>query len=147
MAIEGLGRLFNVAASVGGASGTGSAAISLRDGGAVTFICQGADTYTLTSSNAFGGTYSSPGNIIKTCYQNSALAGTAAWTQQPNTPSNAVTQANSNYVTVITVFGSSLPDTHKYVKLTVTGTTGKVTAVVHDLAVMRKPANLPALSA
>jgi len=147
MAIEGLGRLFNVAAHVGGASGTGAAALSMRDADVITFVCRGADTFTITTSSTFGGTYASPGAIVKHFYQASAGNGTVAWTKQTQTPSNAVVQANANYVTVITVLAPSLPDGAKYVKCQVTGTTGTVTAIVHDLDVMRKPTNLAVLSA
>lgn len=147
MAIEGLGRLFNVAANVGGASAAGASALSMRDADAITFVCQGADTFTLTSSSSFGGTYTSPGNIIKAYYENTKSDGTAAWTRKTQTASNAVTQAGATATTVITVLAPSLPDGHRYVKCTVTGTNGKVTAIVHDLDVMRKPANLAVLSA
>lgn len=147
MALEGLGRLFNVAPSVGGASASGSAALSMRDADAITFVCTGADTYTITTSDSFSGTYADPGDIIDHFYKNTKADGTVAWTLETQAASNAVTQSTANAVTVITVLGPSLPDGDKYVKCTVTGTTGKVVAIVHDLDVMRKPANLAVLSA
>lgn len=144
--MEALGREFDVAASVGGASGAGSAAVGLKGGTGITFVCTGADTFTLTSAATSSGSYSSPGAIIDHYYQRAVLDGSAAWTRQTQTASNAVVQA-SNYTTVFTVQAAALPDTHAYVKCTVTGTNGKVTAIVHDLVHQRTPANLPALNA
>lgn len=137
--MEALGRSFNVAPI---AAGRG---ISLKGGTAVTFVCTGADTFTVTSAASFGGSYSSPGNVVDHYYQQAATNGSAAWTKQTQTASNAVVQASA-YTTLITVSANSLPDTHCYVKCSAGGT-GLVTAIVHDLSVQRKPANLPALSA
>lgn len=147
MAMQGLGRLFNVAASVGGASGTGAVGINLKDSSAVTFVCRGADTYTITCASTLSGSYATPGTIINHYYQATASDGSVAWTRQPQTASNAVVQGNAGATTVITVLAPSLPDGKVYVKCQVTGSTGVVTAVTHDLNVMRKPANMPILSA
>lgn len=137
--MEGLGRLFNVAPIVD------AVAISLRDASGVTFICTAADTFTITSSDSFGGSYGDPGDIIDHYYQAAALDGTAAWTKVTQAAGNAVVQA-SNYTTAIFVAGTMLPDGDCYVKCTSTSS-GLVTAIVHDLTVQRGPANLAKLSA
>lgn len=145
MAMEGLGRLFNVAPSVGGASAANGKAISLKNAGGVTFILNGADTYTLTVASTSGGTYATPGAIIAQKYTSTAADGSAAWVKASQTASNAVTVASG--VAAIYVDAKSLPDTKVYIKCTVTGTTGVVTAIVHDLTVQRTPGNLAALGA
>ena len=139
--MEALGRLFNVAASVGGASAANGKALSLKDAAGITFVLNGADTYTLTVASTYAGSYATPGNILTKKYTNSAADGTAAWVSGAVSPaSNAVTVASG--VAVIHVPASSLPDGKVYIKCTVTSTTGLVTAILHDLEVQRNPANL-----
>lgn len=137
--MEGLGRAFNVAPIANGS------AISLKGCSGITFVCTGADTFTLTVSPTFGGSYVSPGAIITHYYQSTATNGTAAWTKQTQTAADNVVQAGA-YTTVIEVFGSMLADPNAYIKCTHSGT-GLVMAVTHDLTVQRKPANLAILSA
>lgn len=135
---EGLGRRFNVvpvAASVG---------LSMKQASAVTFICTGTDTFTVTCAAGFAGSYATPGNIITHKYTNTATNGTAAWVEATQSASNAVTIASGSVA--FTVTGASLPDLKNYVKVTPSAA-GLVTAVFHDLTVQRNPANLPALSA
>lgn len=137
--MEALGRTINVAPIVDGVG------ISLKSAEAVTFVCTGADTYTITVADALAGSYATPGAIISTYYQAAATNGTAAWTKITQAASNAVVQASA-YTTVITVHATSLPDGKTHVKCTSTAS-GLVTAIVHDLHVQRTPANLPILSA
>jgi hypothetical protein len=137
MAMEGLGRLFNVAPIAAGA------AVSLKDATAVTFVCTGNDTFTVTCASTFGGSYATPGNIVVTKYTNTATNGTAAWVKATQA-SNAVTIASG--AVAFTVFANSLPDTKTYVKCSA-GSGGLVTAIVHDLMVQRTPANLAILGA
>lgn len=136
--MEALGRVFNV---IPVAAGRG---ISLKDGQAVTFVCTGNDTFTVTSADSFAGSYGSPGNIITRKYTNSATNGSAAWVAATQAAGDAVTIASG--AVAFEVAGSSLPDGDVYVKCGV-GASGLVTAIVHDLVVQRNPANLPALSA
>jgi len=138
MAMEGLGRVFNVIPIAAGQ------AISLKNAAAVTFVCTGNDTFTVTASATFGGSYASPGNIVTKKYTNTATNGTAAWVKATQTASNAVVSASGTVV--FTVRGTSLPDPNAYVKCSV-GASGLVYAIVHDLVVQRTPGNLPALSA
>lgn len=137
---EALGRLMNVAPIVGA-----GAAISLRDCAAITFVCTGADTFTLTTSATFGGSYATPGNIITHFYQSTATNGTAAWTKQTQAASNAVVQGSA-YITLIELLVAQIPDTQVYIKCTASAA-GLVSAYTHSLAYMRKAANLPIMSA
>jgi hypothetical protein len=136
--MEGLGRTFNCVPIAAGA------ALSLRDAGGVTFVCTGNDTFTLTCSDSFGGSYASPGNIITKKITNTATNGTAAWATATQTASNAVTISSG--AVAFYVSGDSLPDGKAYVKVSV-GASGLVTAVFHDLTVQRKPDNLAIVGA
>lgn len=137
--MEALGRLFNVAPIVGGGS-----AIALKDCTGVTFICTGNDTFTLTVASSFGGSYASPGNIIVTKYTNTSTDGTAAWVKATQSAADAVTISSGTVAFHVST--NSLPDGKTYIKCT-HSSAGLVTAITHDLAVQRNPANLPKLSA
>lgn len=137
-AMEGLGRVFNVVPIAAGA------AVSLRDAGGVTFICTGNDTFTVTVSDSFGGSYATPGNTITKKITNTATNGTAAWATSTQSASNAVTIASGSVA--IYVSGDSLPDGKAYVKCSV-GASGLVTALLHDLSVQRKADNLAIVGA
>lgn len=138
--MEGLGRVLDVIPIAAGAG------FKMRGASAVTFVCTGNDTFTLTAASSFAGTYSSPGNVITHYYQRADTNGTHAWTKQTQTASNAVTQATAGYTTVITVLTSMIADPSDYLKVSAAGS-GLVTAILHDLTVQRKPANLEILGA
>lgn len=137
--MEGLGKAFNVIPIAAGV------AVNMKNCSSVTFVCTGADTFTLTAASTFGGSYATPGNIIDHYYQAAATNGTAVFTKQTQSASNAVVQGSA-YTTVITVTGAKLPDPKCFVKLTASAA-GLVTAILHDLTVQRAPANLAAPSA
>jgi hypothetical protein len=137
-AMEGLGRAFNVVPIAAGA------ALSLRDAGGVTFICTGNDTFTLTVSDTFGGSYATPGNIITKKITNTATNGTAAWATATQSAANAVTISSGSVAFYVS--GDSLPDGKAYVKVAA-GAAGLVTAVLHDLTVQRKADNLAIVGA
>jgi hypothetical protein len=137
--MQGLGRHFNVAPIVGA-----GAALSMKQCAGITFICTGNDTFTITTSATFTGSYATPGNIITTKYTNTSTSGTAAWVKASQAASNAVTIASG---TVAIFVGSSmLADPLAYVKCTASGA-GLVFAILHDLEVQRTPANLTIVSA
>lgn len=138
--MEGLGRLFD---AVPIASGQ---ALKFRGASGFAFLCTGADTFTITVSSTYGGSYASPGNIITHYYQRADTNGTHAWTLQTQAASNAVIQANAGYTTLIEVFTSQLADPNDYIKVTASSA-GLVAAIPHDLVVQRKPANLEILGA
>jgi hypothetical protein len=136
--MEALGRVFSVIPIAAGV------AISLRDWNAVTFVCTGNDTFTLTSSDAFGGSYVTPGNILTRKYTSTATNGTAAFVEATQAASNAVTIASGTVI--IHVDTSQLPDGHAFLKCSA-GAAGLVKAIVHDPKVQRRPSLYAALSA
>jgi hypothetical protein len=138
MAIEGLGRSFNVVPIAAGV------ALSMRDCSGITFVCTGNDTFTITVASTFAGSYATPGNIITHKYTNTATDGTAAWVKATQSASNAVTIASGTVS--FDVLGTMLPDPKQYVKVSV-GASGLVVAILHDLTVQRGPANLAKVSA
>lgn len=137
--MEGLGRVLDV---IPVAAGKG---FKFRGASAVLFVCTGADTFTLTAASSYSGTYASPGNILTHYYQRADTDGTHAWTRQTLTASNAITQASA-YTTAFEVLTSMIADPSDYLKVSV-GASGLVTAILHDLTVQRKPANLEILGA
>lgn len=153
MAQEGLGRLFNVIPIAAGV------AINVSIAPAITFVCTGNDTFTLTVSTSFGGSYVAPattaigGGMIRNYYTNTATAGTAAWVK--------TTLANGSYVNAVTiasgavafaVYGVDMDNTtatgskFTYIKCSA-GASGLVAAIAHDLVHQRGPANLTIMSA
>lgn len=135
MALEQIGRVINPVPIAAGA------ALSLKDAQGVTFVCTGADTFTLTSSATFGGTYASPGNIITRKLTNTATNGTAKWVNATQAAGNAVTIASG--AVAVYIDANDLPAGQPYVKMSAGGT-GLVQAILGDLAVQRDPANLAA---
>ncbi|QDN57384.1 hypothetical protein [Streptomyces sp. S1D4-20] len=134
----GLGRVMNVIPIAAGA------AFKFRGASAVTFVCTGNDTFTLTASATFGGSYATPGNIITRKQTCTATNGTAAWAETTQSASNAVTIASGTVV--FGVLTSQIADPLAYLKVSV-GASGLVMAILHDLTVQRKPANLEILGA
>lgn len=133
--MEGLGRAFNCVPIAAGAG------LSMKAASAVTFICTGNDTFTVTIANSFGGSYSQPTgfNPITRKYTNTSTNGTAAWVKATQAASNAVTISSG--AVAFSVFGTQLPDPKCYIKVSV-GASGLVTAIFHDLTQQRTPANL-----
>ena len=140
--MEGLGSRFNVIPIAAG-QGFNISACS-----GVAFLCTGNDTFTLTLATSFASGYSQPSgwNPITHYYQSTNTSGTAVWTKVTQSASNAVVQS-SDYVTVVTLLGTMVPDTYNYVKCTATNADGVLVALLHDLAVQRAPANLAKVSA
>ncbi len=136
--MEALGRLFNVIPIAAGV------AVNLKEWGAVTFVCTGNDTFTLTSSDAFAGSYATPGNILTRKYTNTATNGSAAWVEATQTAANTV--VISSGTVVIHVDAGSLPDGHAFLKCTASAA-GLVKAIVHDTTRQRRPSTYAALSA
>jgi hypothetical protein len=138
--MEGLGRVFDVVPIASGAY------LSMKNCSGVTFVCTGADTFTVREATTAAGTgVQNIGNVITHYYQNTSTAGAAGWTKQTQAASNAVTQAGAN-TTVIEIFCSQLDDGFDYIYCHAAAA-GLVTAILHDLTVQRSPANLATLSA
>lgn len=138
--MEALGRLIDAVPIAAGN------AIKFRGASAVGFLCTGNDTFTVTVSSTFGGSYATPGAIIDHFYQRADTNGTHAWTRQTQAKSNAVVQANAGYTTYFEVLTSMIADPNAYIKVSA-GASGLVIALPHDLVVQRKPANLEILGA
>ena len=142
--MEGLGRLFNVAPIASGV------AISLKEASAVTFVCTGSDTFSLTVATSFGGTYRAGSFFtpawtpIDHFYTAAATNGTAVWTKSTITAADN-TGSVTNTVAV-TLNATALPDTYTYVKCTAGGA-GLVAAILHDLEIQRSPIRLAKISA
>jgi hypothetical protein len=132
----GLGR-FDVVPIAAGAG------LAFRDASAITFVCTGNDTFTLTAASSFGGSYATPGNIITLKYTNTSTANTAAWVKATQSASNAVTISSGSVV--FSVLSSQLSDPTNYVKVSV-GASGLVMAI-YDLDVLRTPPNMQIRSA
>ena len=137
MAMEGLGRLFNVVPIAAGKS------ISLKDAAGVTFVCTGADTFTVKSQPTAGGTAANL-PVITDYYTNTATDGTAKWADASQAAAAAVTIAGGTVA--FYVAAADLPAGAAYAEVTV-GAAGLVHAIVHDLMSQRDPANLAALNA
>lgn len=138
--MEALGRVIDVVPIASGAY------ISMKNASGITFVCTGADTFTVREAkDASGTSVQNIGNVITRYYQNTSTAGGAGWTKQTQAGSYQVVQG-SNYTTVIEVFGSQMDDGFPYVYCHAGGS-GLVTAILHDLTVQRSPANLATLSA
>jgi transcriptional antiterminator Rof (Rho-off) len=138
--MDALGRVFNVHPLAD------DVYVSLAGASAVTFIGVNAagETWTLTEAKDAAAT----GAQVKACltrYHVSTTVG-AVWAALTQAAASTIVTTASQDVLVVTVEGTQLSDTYKYLKLTSTGS-GTVVAVTHDLTVQRKPANLPAIGA
>jgi len=146
--MEGLGRVFNVVslADTVGINVSGASAITY------VFTTSGAGSAVFTAAKTFGGSYDnfSTANGFSQptrWYQTTSDTGTAAWTKQTASWSTATLtlSGTTGYTSVVTIFGSQLADGYQYMKVTCTNAT--VVAILHDLTVQRKPANLAILGA
>lgn len=134
--MEGLGRVFDIVATADGVE------INLKNADSVTFICVGADTYTIQEATDASGGSAQDLLAWDHWYTNSGAVGATEWAAaSDSTPAAAaVIAANA----ALHVSAAELSDGFDYVKCT-SSSTGLVYAIVHDLAVQRDPANLPAL--
>ena len=135
MAIEALGRVFNVVPTADAVE------VNLRDVGAVTFVCVGADTYTVQESTDASGTSAQDLDVVDHYYTCTSAAGAAAWVRATQTADAAVTIGSG--VAVIEVDSNSLSDGFDFIECT-SSAAGLVVAITHDLSVQRAPQNLPA---
>jgi hypothetical protein len=156
VAQEGLGRLFNVVPIAAGV------ALNFAIAPAITFVCTGNDTFTLTVATSFGASYVTPpttaigGGLIRNYYTNTSTNGTAAWAKTTLSISaatcvNAVTISSGTvafavYSVDLPAFGASDTTNYEYIKCSV-GSGGLVTAILHDPYHQRTPANLTLPSA
>lgn len=135
--MEGPGRLFNPAPIAAGVP------ISLKRAAGVTFVCTGADTFTLYSATTYNGAGSTLAAITR-YYKNTSTATGAVWTDSGDIAAvDAVTIASG--VVMFDVDGADLPAGSDWVIVKV-GAAGLVQAIVHDLFTQQNPKNLAPLS-
>ena len=126
MAMEGLGRLFNVVPVAAGVS------VSLKEASGVTFVAYGAaEAFTLTSSPTAAGTQTDLAAIDR--YQlTTSDAGAAAWAEQTQAAAATITLGAAGDAAAFYVDAGDLPAGAEYVRLSHT-TAGLVVAILHDL--------------
>lgn len=133
---DGLGRVLNIIPTADGVE------INLRDGGAVTFVGVGADTYTLQETQDAAGTGAQNLAVIERVSSNASAAGASAWANADQAAAATVVTAAA--AVAFSVRAEQLSDGYSYLRVTSTGA-GLVYAILHDLHPQRKPENLPAL--
>lgn len=133
-AVRGLGSEFNVIAAASGVH------VPLTRAGAVTYITYlDAGTQVATIKSSISGASEAALDCDVYPHKSPGVGGTwTAMAEQDDTLSLATDATND--CMVFTVLGTQLPDDHNCVEVTVDG--GICIAVIHDLYVQRKPANL-----
>jgi hypothetical protein len=145
---EGLGRLFDVEPAISGAQVATNKSINLKDFGGVTFVCWvpaaapgGEDTFIVKCS---GGTSNFTAfNPITRYYNKAKLDGTVQWTDSGDLSANVGTILLLSGSVAFYVGADDLPAGSMYVQV-VPGTSGVVTAIMHDPVVQRDPKYLRA---
>jgi len=136
MAMEGLGRLFNVVPIAAGKK------ISMKDCQGITFVCTGDDTFTLNNGATYNGATTTLATITD-YYTSTATDGSAAWVFATQAAADNVAIASGSVA--FYVDSGDLAASDEYVEVTVGGS-GLVMAILHDLLVQRAPANLRTVS-
>lgn len=115
--------------------------INLANAGGVTFIGYFAagDTWTLTEAKTAAG--GSAAVLTTITRWHSRVTLTDPWVLNTQAAASTVVSTASQDVVCIEVEEAELSDDFSYVKLTSTST-GLVTAILRDLQIQRKPANL-----
>jgi hypothetical protein len=146
---EALGRLVDVEQQISaGASHIGC--VSLKDAAGVTFVCTGGfngggDTFTVKQSGASvaaSGVFTAF-NPITRYYTKATLNGTSQWVDSGDLAANLGTVTIGSGAIAFYVGADDLPAGSMYVEV-VPGTSGIVTAILHDLEVQRNPKYLRA---
>ncbi len=142
---EGLGRLFDVEPTISTYHATLNG-VSLKDSAGVTFVCwvpsNGTDTFIVKQSGTHAGTYTAF-NPITRYYTKATQDGTSQWTDSGDLASNLGTLQVVSGSVAFYVGADDLPAGSCYVEV-VPGTSGIVTAILHDLEVQRNPKYLRA---
>jgi hypothetical protein len=133
--MEGLGRLFNVVPTADAVE------VAVKDASAVTFICVGADTYTVKEATDAAGAGVQNLAVVTRYYTCTSAAGAAAWVLATQAAGAAITIAGG--IAAIHVDVKAISAGYDYLRCDSTAA-GLVVAITHDLAVQRDPANLPA---
>ena len=136
MAIEGLGRLYNVVPIAA------STLLSVKDAAGIEFLVTGNDTFTLSTATTYNGTTTNAA-VITDYYTNTSTSGGAKWVfnQQVASATLVITSGSALFF----VDAATLPASATYVQLA-PASAGLVYAIVPNLLVQRAPANLRQLS-
>jgi hypothetical protein len=129
-----IGRLFNIVHTAD------AVYVSLKYAGAVTFVGQldAGDTFTITEATAQAGTGAQA--LAKITSTNTVAKAGGTWTTTAQAAGSTVATAATEAIT-ITIRAEQLSDGYSWIKCASTST-GTVMAILHDLSVQRKPANL-----
>jgi hypothetical protein len=133
--MDGLGRVFNIVPTADNVE------VDMTEASAVTFVCVGADTYTVQDASDAAGTGAANLAVIDHYYTNTSAAGANAWARVPQAVAASFVLAAA--VAVFTVDATQLRDGFKYLRCASTAA-GLVYAILHDLEVQRAPQNLKA---
>ena len=136
MGMETLGRTVDIVPTASGVL------ISLRYAIGVTFVCTGADTYTLKSATTYNGSPSDLADITD-YYTNASAAGADQWADHSQAAADSITLESG--IACFYVDAADLPSGALWVSCTAADD-GLVTAILGDLQVMRDPASLPVRS-
>ena len=106
-------------------------------------VLAAGDTWTLSEATALSGGTEQELAVITKSYVQATGTGADTWTKLTQAAAAAEVTSSSQDAVVIEVDTDSLSAGFDYLKL-VSTSTGSVTAILTDLAVQRKPENLPA---
>jgi hypothetical protein len=134
-----IGRLFNIVHTAD------NVYVSLKDAQAVTFVGQldAGDTFTFTEATTAAG--GSAAVLPTVTSKNTAPKAGGTWTTTAQSAGSTVVTSDTVVVTA-TIRAEELSDGFSYIKCASTST-GTVMAILHDLKVQRKPANLASVIA
>jgi len=145
---EGAGRIFDIEPCISRNAGNVKC-VSLKDYGGVTFTCwvpaSGQDTFIVKSATAAvanSGSYTAF-NPISRYYNKATQDGTTQWTDSGDLTANLGTITVLSGTVQFYVGADDLPAGNSYVQV-VPGTSGIVTAIMHDPIVQRNPKYLRA---
>jgi len=140
--MDALGRLFDIVPVADGVF------INVTGVGNVCFlgILAAGDTWTLQEATAASGGTEQNLAVITKSYVQTTGAGADTWTKLTQAANAAEVTSSAQDAVVIEVDTTALSAGFDFLKLTSTST-GTVTAILTDLAVQRKPENLPARGA
>lgn len=140
--MDALGRLFDIVPVADGVF------INVNGVGNVCFlgVLAAGDTWTLQEATAASGGTEQNLAVITKSYVQTTGTGSDTWTKLTQSAAATEVTSSSQDAVVIEVDTTALSAGFDYLKLTSTST-GTVTAILTDLAVQRKPENLPARGA
>jgi len=142
--IEGLGNLFNVVPLASGKH------VSLANATGITFICyEDAGAQSITVKESLAGSGEQALGVLTHYYASNGIGG--VWTRETSDANGALSDASSMVKKDTTAFdcavfyiaSEQLSEGFDSVEVTIDGA-GICTAIVHDLNIMRTPANLTA---